>query len=60
MILDALTKHTPPELVGDYLKKEKKVYKDPVIDPRESWKEWIKRVAEFKAAPLVERDELPA
>lgn len=30
-----------------------------MIDPRESWGEMIKRVAEFKPPPLVERDELP-
>lgn len=43
----------------DFLKKEKKVYKDPVIDPRESWKEWTMRQIEFKDPPLVEREDLP-
>ena len=43
----------------DFLTKHKKVYEDPVIDPRESWKDWAKRQLEFKDPPLVERKELP-
>ena len=35
-----------------------KEYRDPVIDPRESWTEWGKRQLEFKDPPLIERDEL--
>jgi hypothetical protein len=48
------------ENVPDFLRKYKKVYRDPVVDPRENWKEWTKRQIEFKDPPLVERDELPA
>lgn len=44
----------------NFLKRQKKVYKDPVVDPRETWKEWTKRQLEFKDPPLVEREELPA
>jgi len=36
-----------------------KVYYDPVIDPRETWKDYVKRVVEFEDPPLVERNELP-
>lgn len=48
-----------PDNTRDFLTKEKKVYDDPVIDPRETWKEWFKRNLEFKDPPLVEREELP-
>jgi len=34
--------------------------KDPVIDPRETWTEFAKRIIEFEEPPLVERDSLPA
>ena len=34
------------------------VYNDPVIDPRESWGEFFKRIIEFEDPPLVERQEL--
>ncbi len=27
----------------NFLKKEKKVFEDPVPDPRETWKAWVKR-----------------
>ena len=33
--------------------------KDLVVDTRESWREWIKRQAEFKDPPLVPRESLP-
>lgn len=52
-ILDGLKSGQKPEEMGEFLKKEKKVYNDPVIDPRETWSEWASRVAEFKEAPLV-------
>lgn len=48
-----------PDNTRDFLTKEKKVYNDPVIDPRENWKEWFARNLEFKDPPLVERSELP-
>jgi hypothetical protein len=41
------------------IRKKRKVYKDPVIDPNEPWKNWFVRVANFKDPPLVERDSLP-
>jgi len=39
----------------DYTKKPVKIYNDPVIDPRETWGAWIKRVGDFRPPPLVER-----
>jgi len=39
--------------VTDYLTRPKIVLKDPVADPRETWKEWFKRQMEFKDPPLV-------
>lgn len=59
MFLENLTKMIDPENVPNYLKKEKKIYKDPVTDPRETWKDWTKRQILFKDPPLVERDQLP-
>mmetsp|Transcript_41479 Transcript_41479/g.47843 ORF Transcript_41479/g.47843 Transcript_41479/m.47843 type:complete len:247 (-) Transcript_41479:24-764(-) len=43
------------------IKKEDEEYnnKDLVIDPRETWKQWIKRTATFEEPPMVERQELP-
>lgn len=35
------------------------ILKDPVTDPRETWKHWIHRVLEFEYAPQVERSALP-
>lgn len=43
----------------DFLTKPKKKFNDPVVDPRESWKEWMIRNIDFKDPPMVERDELP-
>ena len=43
----------------DFLNREKKKLLDPVVDPRETWKQWVKRQLEWKDAPLVERSELP-
>ena len=34
-------------------------YKDPVIDPRESWSEWGHRIKDFKEPIIVERADLP-
>ena len=35
------------------------VYEDPVIDPRETWSAFAKRVVEFEDPPLCERKDLP-
>lgn len=43
----------------DYLTKPKKRFEDPVVDPREPWKQWIMRNIEFEDPPMVERQELP-
>ena len=59
MVIDGLQRQIPHETVGPYLIRPKKEYKDPVIDPRETWGNWARRVSEFKAAPLVEREDLP-
>lgn len=56
IFIDCLQKGFDPDNVPDFYKKEKKVFKDPVIDPRESWKDWAKRQMEFKDPPLVERE----
>lgn len=32
---------------------------DPVVDPRETWKQWFTRQIDWKDAPLVERSVLP-
>jgi len=34
-------------------------YKDPVIDPRESWGEWASRIKDFKDPIIIEREDLP-
>ena len=36
-----------------------RVFQDPVIDPRETWKQMIKRIMNFEPPPLCERNELP-
>jgi hypothetical protein len=59
MFLESLEKMIQVENVPNFLKRFKKVYRDPVVDPRETWKEWTKRQLEFKDPPLVERDDLP-
>ena len=41
------------------MKKPKKQYNDPVVDPRESWREWIFRNIELQDPPMVERNDLP-
>ena len=58
--MECLEHDVHPKNVPDFLIVEKrKILKDPVIDPRENWKKWFYRVANFKDPPLVERDELP-
>ena len=41
------------------MQKKKEELFDPVPDPRENWKEWLKRNIDFKDAPMVERSSLP-
>jgi hypothetical protein len=55
IFLDNLEKGTNVENVPDFLTKPVKVYHDPVVDPRETWKQWTMRQLEFKDPPLVER-----
>ncbi|CAK74091.1 unnamed protein product (macronuclear) [Paramecium tetraurelia] len=43
-----------------YEKPKKQQLLDPVIDPRETWGDFIYRQIEFQNPPLVERDELPS
>lgn len=59
MFIDGLREGTPEDEMPDFTKKHKKTYNDPVIDPRESWVDWFKRVGDFKPPPLVERHDLP-
>ena len=53
VFLENLVDMIDPDNTRDYLTKEKKVYNDPVIDPRENWKQWLARNIEFKDPPLV-------
>lgn len=41
-----------PDNVPNFLIRPKRVYADPVVDPRETWKQWIVRQMEFKDPPL--------
>jgi hypothetical protein len=41
------------------LKKQHKVLEDPIVDPRESWKEWLVRNIEFRDPPMMERSDFP-
>ena len=61
VIIENLEGRINPEMVPRFDIKPvvEKIYYDPVIDPRETWKEYIKRVVEFEDPPLVERNELP-
>ena len=59
LFLEELKEKIPAENTRDFLTKEKKIYSDPVIDPRETWKQWFARTIDFKDPPLVERSELP-
>ena len=59
VFIENLVDMIDPDNTRDFLTKEKKVYTDPVIDPRENWKQWFARNLEFKDPPLVERSELP-
>jgi hypothetical protein len=53
VFLECLVDMVDPDNTKDFLTKEKKVYEDPVIDPRESWGQWFKRNMDFKDPPLV-------
>jgi hypothetical protein len=53
IFLECLVDMVDPDNTKDFLTKEKKVYEDPVIDPRESWGQWFKRNMDFKDPPLV-------
>jgi ankyrin repeat protein len=57
LMLDCLRRgvQQPPRLVID----RREDFDDPVVDPRESWGEWARRVSEFRDPPFVERRELP-
>lgn len=59
IFLDGLKMGVDADNLPDFLKREKKVYEDPVVDPRESWKQWFLRNMEFKDPPLCERNDLP-
>lgn len=38
-----LKKKILPENVPDFLTKTKRIYEDPVVDPRQTWKAWFLR-----------------
>lgn len=59
VMLKNLEQMIEPEKVDNFLVKKRKVLSDPVIDPRETWKEWFLRNLDFKEPPLVERASLP-
>jgi hypothetical protein len=53
MMLENLDKMVEPEKVENFLVKKRVVLSDPVIDPRETWKQWFLRNLDFKEPPLV-------
>lgn len=59
IVVDGIMKGIPEDNIRDFLTKPKKKYEDPVVDPRESWKNWFIRNLEFADPPLVERRDLP-
>ncbi|CAD8083153.1 unnamed protein product [Paramecium primaurelia] len=60
IMLSNLKQKVPYQQLPNIFKKpEKKKLIDPVVDPRESWKQLIVRQIDFKEPPLVERTELP-
>ncbi|CAD8170926.1 unnamed protein product [Paramecium octaurelia] len=60
IMITHLRLRTPYEHIPNiYEKPKKQQLLDPVIDPRETWGDFIYRQIEFKNPPLVERDELP-
>lgn len=48
-----------PEKTPNFYVRKRVFLSDPVIDPRETWKQWAVRQMEFKEPPLVERASLP-
>lgn len=60
-ILSHLEQSVQTELVPPFhiQPRDDPVYEDPVIDPRESWGAFAKRVVEFEDPPLCERNSLP-
>lgn len=59
IVVEALQMAVPFENVRDFFRKPKKTFVDPVVDPRETWKNWIIRNIDFEDPPMVERSELP-
>ncbi|CAD8167020.1 unnamed protein product [Paramecium octaurelia] len=60
IFLQSLQQSIMPQNVGDYTTKPLgRVYNDPVVDPRESWKDMLKRIMKFDPPPICERSELP-
>jgi hypothetical protein len=59
VFIENLVDMVDPENTKDFLTKDKIVFSDPVIDPRESWPAWFKRNADFRDPPIVERNSLP-
>ena len=47
-----LVNRVDPDNVPDFLTKVKPHYQDPVVDPRETWKQWFLRNLEFKDPPI--------
>ncbi|CAD8082972.1 unnamed protein product [Paramecium sonneborni] len=60
IMITHLRLRTQYELIPNIFEKPKKQQLlDPVVDPRESWGNFIYRQIEFKNPPMVERNELP-
>ena len=59
IFVDSLSKGIDQDNVPNFLVQEKKVYADPVIDPRETWKQWFLRQMDFEDPPVCEREDLP-
>lgn len=59
VLLEHLALGTDEQSVPDFLTKPKQRLDDPVVDPREPWKQWLLRNLEFRDPPLCERAELP-
>ncbi len=52
IFVENLLLRVEPENVPDFLTKPKKVFNDPVVDPRETWKKWFLRQMDWKDPPL--------
>ena len=59
IIVDGLEKGIPLKDLKDFVTKPKKRFDDPVVDPREPWREWVFRNLDFQDPPMVERIDLP-